>query len=105
MTFKDNAARAAVSQWNILGEVASYHQIGGVVSTLQAIIDEDTEEYPSGFESSTPQNRIQISLLTADAPRIKAGELIVTDDDTFELLDLVRTAGAVIVYTARKIDG
>ena len=104
MSFNDLAAGAANAQWQILGEVVSYHQRGGKVSTIQAIIDQDVEVYPGGFESSTPERRNEISLLKTSVPHIKAGELIVSETDTFELCDLISDRGPVIVYTARVIN-
>lgn len=106
MTFADYDRSAAASQLAILGEVVSYHTLGGLVRTIQAIVDRDVEEYPGEFESAAHDVRHRITLLSTDAPNIKAGELIVFGSDAFELCDRLTAEGeAVVQYTARLKDG
>ena len=106
MSFADYDRSAAAAQLMILGETVSYHTHGGLVRTIQALVDRDVESYSGDFDSSTNDVRHRVTVLASDAPNIKAGELIVDGSEAFELCERLSAPGAVVVtYTARLKDG
>lgn len=92
---------AAETLFDALGQPVEYHRDGGVISSIQAIIDKDVEFWPGGFEAVVAERRIEISILKGDVDKPKRGEMVVASDVTYQVEDVLFDDGVEVRVSAK----
>ena len=101
MTFRTVNSAMSSAVITVLGEPVTHHSHKGTVHAVYAVVEENVEVFPGGFDSGVTERTNKISMLKTDVPDLKRDDLIVTADALYTVQDIIEDDGVVIEVSAR----